>query len=326
MNSKAIKRQLLAAIAMVLVAALALGSSTYAWFVSNTKVQANLSSVSATSASPNLLIVAGAESDGTASTTGGGTVSTLASTASTALYPASTDTCTSTGWWVVNGWTSTASAPLANAYRNVAISEVANGTNVANGTYTQGSQTLNAYQVSTYSIYTTTGEVALNLDPVNPISVAVDTAGTTNPAVTGTGFKDSLRVGVVVDGTLKVVYAPTAETAANGNDSDKTTNSATTVWRTVADASSTKDASYTTLSGTTFTGWTATDNNDGTYTKATNSLGDVDTDGVVVKVYVWLEGTDTNCVVGSADSASDDDSYKVTLNFVGATVDAPTGP
>ncbi|MDD6966293.1 MAG: hypothetical protein PUK18_02140 [Firmicutes bacterium] len=33
MNSKAIKRQLLAAIAMVLVAALALGSSTYAWFV-----------------------------------------------------------------------------------------------------------------------------------------------------------------------------------------------------------------------------------------------------------------------------------------------------
>lgn len=33
MNSKAIKRQLLAAIAMVLVAAIALGSSTYAWFV-----------------------------------------------------------------------------------------------------------------------------------------------------------------------------------------------------------------------------------------------------------------------------------------------------
>lgn len=40
MNSKAIKRQLLAAIAMVLVAAIALGSSTYAWFVASGSVTA----------------------------------------------------------------------------------------------------------------------------------------------------------------------------------------------------------------------------------------------------------------------------------------------
>ena len=48
MNSKAIKRQLLAAIAMVLVAALALGSSTYAWFVNNTRVTAGTFSATAT--------------------------------------------------------------------------------------------------------------------------------------------------------------------------------------------------------------------------------------------------------------------------------------
>lgn len=48
MNSKAIKRQLLAAIAMVLVAAIALGSSTYAWFASNTHVDATGMSVKAT--------------------------------------------------------------------------------------------------------------------------------------------------------------------------------------------------------------------------------------------------------------------------------------
>ena len=35
---KALKKQLAAAIAMVLVAAVALGSSTYAWFVNNTMV------------------------------------------------------------------------------------------------------------------------------------------------------------------------------------------------------------------------------------------------------------------------------------------------
>lgn len=40
MNSKAIRKQLLAAVAMVLVAAVALGSSTYAWFAANNEVTA----------------------------------------------------------------------------------------------------------------------------------------------------------------------------------------------------------------------------------------------------------------------------------------------
>lgn len=40
MNVKALKKQLMAAVAMVLVAAIALGSSTFAWFVNNTKVTA----------------------------------------------------------------------------------------------------------------------------------------------------------------------------------------------------------------------------------------------------------------------------------------------
>ncbi len=49
MNSKAIKRQLLAAIAMVLVAAIALGSSTYAWFVASGTVTAEGMKVQAAS-------------------------------------------------------------------------------------------------------------------------------------------------------------------------------------------------------------------------------------------------------------------------------------
>lgn len=56
MNSKAIKRQLLAAIAMVLVAAVALGSSTYAWFVTNNEVYATTASISAQSNAPFLVI------------------------------------------------------------------------------------------------------------------------------------------------------------------------------------------------------------------------------------------------------------------------------
>lgn len=56
---KALKKQLVAAIAMVLVAAIALGSSTYAWFVSNNNVTANTSSISAQSNAPFLVIKAG---------------------------------------------------------------------------------------------------------------------------------------------------------------------------------------------------------------------------------------------------------------------------
>lgn len=47
MNSKALKKQLAAAIAMVVVAGVALSSSTYAWFVSNTKVTASQVNVTA---------------------------------------------------------------------------------------------------------------------------------------------------------------------------------------------------------------------------------------------------------------------------------------
>lgn len=56
MSTKALKTQLLAAIAMVLVASIALGSSTYAWFASNSKVTANGMQVTAQSTQAFLLI------------------------------------------------------------------------------------------------------------------------------------------------------------------------------------------------------------------------------------------------------------------------------
>lgn len=53
---KALKKQMAAAVAMVLVAAIALGSSTYAWFVSNNQVTATTASISAQSNAPFLVI------------------------------------------------------------------------------------------------------------------------------------------------------------------------------------------------------------------------------------------------------------------------------
>lgn len=56
METKALKKQLGAAIAMVLVAAIALGAATFAWFVNNNAVTATDVNVSTSSSVPNLYI------------------------------------------------------------------------------------------------------------------------------------------------------------------------------------------------------------------------------------------------------------------------------
>ena len=56
MDTKALKKQMGAAIAMVLVAAVALGSATFAWFMNNNKVTAQTSNISAQSNAPFLKI------------------------------------------------------------------------------------------------------------------------------------------------------------------------------------------------------------------------------------------------------------------------------
>ena len=81
-NVKSLKKQLAAAIAMVLVAAIALASSTYAWFVSNNSVKATTTTISAQSNAPFLKI------DSVAVTAASGTEKTLTTpTEDTKLYP-----------------------------------------------------------------------------------------------------------------------------------------------------------------------------------------------------------------------------------------------
>lgn len=82
MNSKAIKRQLLAAIAMVLVAAIALGSSTYAWFVASGTVKAEGMKVHVQAESGILIKEVGSNNPF-------GTIATVTDDA-VALYPTST--------------------------------------------------------------------------------------------------------------------------------------------------------------------------------------------------------------------------------------------
>ena len=100
MNSKAIKRQLLAAIAMVLVAAIALGSSTYAWFVASGSVTAKDMKVNVQSSGGLVISYAGADD-------AWGVTASGKMTDSKALTPVSTSDMTD--------W-STAQAKVANNY------------------------------------------------------------------------------------------------------------------------------------------------------------------------------------------------------------------
>lgn len=65
METKALKKQLGAAIAMVLVAAIALGAATFAWFVNNNAVTAGTVDVSTSSSVPNLYITSTGQTTGT---------------------------------------------------------------------------------------------------------------------------------------------------------------------------------------------------------------------------------------------------------------------
>ena len=58
MSTKALKKQLMAAIAMVIVAAVALSSATYAWFANNNKVTAD--GISLTAQSEGVMLIIGA--------------------------------------------------------------------------------------------------------------------------------------------------------------------------------------------------------------------------------------------------------------------------
>lgn len=81
-NTKSLKKQLAAAIAMLLVAVVALGTASYAWFVSNNTVKATTSTISAQSNAPFLMI------DKTAITASSTTSISYATEANVALYPA----------------------------------------------------------------------------------------------------------------------------------------------------------------------------------------------------------------------------------------------
>lgn len=186
MNSKAIRKQLLAAVAMVLVAAVALGSSTYAWFAANNEVTATGMSVHAQGESG---IVIKGESDSVFSTTG------TARSAVSSLKP--TSTCNLSAWWHA----------VSDKYDDELAEQDA-------GKYSEVTNSKAQYVAEhVFTIRSAASDVALS-----PYKLAVKTVTVTPPTTQqSTNLNKAIRVGVKITSGATAsnpefyIYAPLAD-------------------------------------------------------------------------------------------------------------------
>lgn len=205
MNSKAIKKQLLAAVAMVLVAAVALGSSTYAWFVASGSVEAYGMKVTAQSEG-GLAISYGGEAWGTSATAG--------MDEAQRLYPASTSN--------LADW-SHATAEDAGSYKAATSTRENITDKIEDGS---GFKNNNGYVVMKEFLIRSTAKEEVNLSKglyVEAVNVTVNNAAATKTMST------ALRVGVrYVDAqnagnNHAYIYGPVT-VASDGDKANSATN------------------------------------------------------------------------------------------------------
>lgn len=313
-----LKKELLTAVLSVIIAAVALTSSTYAWFVSNSNVDANSSTISAQANGIVLQIVAGTVPDH------GKDNESIAfdSTNGHEISPSSTDDIKT--WYVPKSW-----AKGANVFEYKKVTF----TDINKGEYKDASESYYAYVASVYTLYTVrdTGKADVYLDGSQP-------AGAVQVTSKGKPIDDkvakSMRVGIATvdkatgEENLKVVYAP-SEPTGTGNDI-YSINNKLSGWTTVKDEFSTKMASYPHIFENNYIdqtddagNWAAIKNGEGYDAPQTNAspiATGVDYNGTIMKVYIWMEGTDADCVNTTQEEIDENNAYDVTLYLVGVAV------
>lgn len=313
-SSKSLKTQLVAAAVSVVLSAFALSAATYAWYVANTKVSATTSTISATT---NGFILQIDELKNGAQH-GGEQKSLEAQTVGATLSPSSTDDLKN--WYVCNGWNNQG---LVTDYSVPAFSTAANA---LPGEYEVAGKKYHAFIRSDYIVYTITdtGTANVYLDASDGAPVTIEpVGGEASETMVG-----SLRVAITTqeigpDGksvtgseNLRVVYAMRDETGM-GNDA-----TAIAGWTSIQNqngnpalAQATYDHIFT--GGT--NGWVATKGTSGDYSVAegTNPIATgVGYKGVAVHVYIWMEGTDADCVNGKSIENSPT-TYNVSVKLAG---------
>ena len=291
MTVKALRKQLMAAIAMVVVSAVALSSSTYAWFAANNKVTAEGMQVQATAEGGIEIAYVEGGTDPTSDKYS--TIATAGMNDATALYPTST---------IAEQTAGQISSPWYHA-----IAATANASTAKEGTYSTLNLTngaaddKNYYVVKKFRVRSVSSSKTAKDLKVSKVTVSV-ADGT---AATG-ALDKSLRVAAVgKDGVA--LYAPYGYTT---NESQ--TSVAYKVATAVTDGSATmpNDPNVTALfndqpSGTIVSGEIAAET------------------GADVNIYLWYEGEDSNHF--SSNLATTIDKLNVSVEFE-ATIDNVATP
>ena len=323
MNVKKMKMQLMATVASVLISGIALTSATYAWYVANNTVEATTTKISATT-NGFILQIATAEQG---PQHGGEQTSLAASTTGGIISPSSTNNLIN--WYVCEGWNEEGKV---TSYRKPTF--VTNG---KPGQYGADDDPHYAYLKSEYILYTITetglADVYLDASEGSPITLSANGTPTTDT------IPKSMRLGITIqnikknadnkyidDGEeeLKIVYAPYEE-IGKGNDAE-----ARDGWTCIGNSTDGKlkpvAVTYPYIYATTYTdqnnqNWVATkvgknyEVSSGTQ-KIASSVG---YDGVKMRVYIWMEGTDADCVNNAA--AEDPATYNVNVKLAGISAE-----
>lgn len=263
METKALKKQLGAAIAMVLVAAIALGAATFAWFVNNNAVTATGADVSTSSAVPNLYITS----------TGKTTDSmTAAEDNPSKLYPVSTNDAAN--FYETKHWTSgTGNHAVADEYQKAIARE--DGKTV--------------YTDYTFKLGVTNGSMDVYFDS--------NTAATTLAANANMGTAGRFAISFD-NGQSWKLFKVEGTATDQGYYTDKAATTEDDYWVTgEGDSTKASIASY-----ASFGDYAGSINDQGQAVKGTKKLTTISSDAglVTVTVRVWYEGCDKDCVSENA--------------------------
>lgn len=319
-----IKIELVTALIACLIAAMSLTTATYAWYVANNSVKATTSTISATT-NGFILQIATLEEG---AQHGGEQKSLEAMTVGATLSPASTDNLKD--WFVCQSWDNQ------GYVTDYTVPNFEAGVNAKPGNYKVAGKDYYAFIRSDYIVYTITStgtaDVYLEDDGTEPPIVVTASNGSGSATVI-----DSLRVAITTQGVnsdgkpigeemLKVVYA-TKNEIGKGND-----KAGINGWTGIQKSGSTgvlAESTYTHIYGEPHTAgepyndqngknWVAKRDGEN-YSVETGTMPiatDVGYDGIIIHVYIWMEGTDSDCVNGKSIE-NDSSTYDVTVKLAG---------
>ena len=313
-SSKSLKTQLVAAAVSVVLSAFALSAATYAWYVANTKVSATTSTISATTNGFILQI----DELSKGAQHGGEQKSLEAQTTGATLSPSSTDDLKN--WYVCNGWNNQG---LVTDYSTPNFSTTAKA---LPGEYEVAGKKYNAFIKSDYIVYTITdtgtADVYLDASDGPPITiqavggdVSETMVGSLRVAITTQEIGPGGKLGIGEE-NLRVVYAMCDE---KGKGNDATAIAGWTSIQNINGKPTLEKATYRHIYAGGTDGWVATKGDSGDYSVAAGTkpiATGVGYKGIAVHVYIWMEGTDADCVNGKSieDSLT---TYNVSVKLAG---------